>query len=1147
MIACLIQARQVATWLVVIGALGAGAFNPFNPAMADTRREPASYADSVLAPYAIDLAPALEHLAANRYVESESAARAALAAVEEAAGRGSLAAAVVLDALVAARNGGTKAGDPQTLKLARRAVAIKEKALGPDHPQTAASLAILSTTLREQTKYTEARELLERAFAIQERTLGPDHPEVGKTLNSLGILSGFTGDYAGALELYARALAVKERAPHPDSVSIRHTLNSMASVEILVSDLTAAEAHLNRALAMGGERNDLPAGMTHQMLGALKRALGDYAGGQSSCERSVAILEQAVGPDHPQVARGLDCIGIAKMIMGDYAGARAAHERGLAIRERTSGPDHPDVARFLRRLATVSHATGDLAEARDYLERALAIEEKTLGPEHPQVASGLTELGGVLEELQEPAAARPLLERALAIREKVFGPDNPSVTWCLSGLARVAALEGKDAEAETLLARALAIREKANGPDHAYTGMGLLSLADQKLRMGQAAEARPLIERTVDIFTRSLGEDHPYRANALTSLARAQADMGELALALDTSLEAEAIGRSHVKLVAQTLAEREALRDAEKWRSGLDLTLAIAARADAAGGLDAAAIERVWNALIGSRGLVLDEMAARRRSLRAAGDSEVQALADEVAAARGRLARLTVRGPQEKDSAAYRDELAAARADKEEAERRLAARSAAFRRDEARSQGKLPEIASRLPEGSALVAFARQGADRPPLTESLDEPAYLAFVLTASEDKPHLLSLGAAREVESLVAQWEDEAIEGARIPGRSPAAAEQAYRRAATALKERIWDPIARHLGGASRVFVVPAGSLHMVNLAAIPGPDDRYLVETGPLFHRLTAERDLLPAASDEMVGKGLLALGGIDFDAAPAAAVAGAMATLDSPPAIESGPLLAAAQPFRGERPRCEEFLKVRFAPLPRSAPEAHEVAELWQAEDRDAPGDIMALVGADASEAAFKVEAPGHRALHLATHGFFLGGRCGPAFAGSRGIGGLSPAAKAPQSQKTTPAGENPLLLSGLALAGANRRDDVGPDDEDGILTAEEIAALDLTGVEWVVLSGCETGRGEIGQGEGVFGLQRAFRIAGARTVVMSLWAVKDEAAAAWMRALYSSRSDRRDTAAAVREASLKVLGTRRDAGSSTHPFFWGAFVAAGDWR
>jgi CHAT domain-containing protein len=208
--------------------------------------------------------------------------------------------------------------------------------------------------------------------------------------------------------------------------------------------------------------------------------------------------------------------------------------------------------------------------------------------------------------------------------------------------------------------------------------------------------------------------------------------------------------------------------------------------------------------------------------------------------------------------------------------------------------------------------------------------------------------------------------------------------------------------------------------------------------------------------------------------------------------------------------------------------------------------VVLTGARAGEAEFKRLGPGHRVLHLATHGFFLGDGCDTGRASTRGVS-VTVKSKTPSATPGAPV-ESPLLLSGLALAGANLRFAARPNDEDGILTAEEVAAVELDGVEWAVLSACDSGLGKIVGGEGVFGLRRAFQSAGARTVIMSLWPVEDAAARTWMRALYQSRlQDRLSTSEAMKQASLSVLAERRARKSSTHPFFWAGFVAAGDWR
>jgi CHAT domain-containing protein len=215
-------------------------------------------------------------------------------------------------------------------------------------------------------------------------------------------------------------------------------------------------------------------------------------------------------------------------------------------------------------------------------------------------------------------------------------------------------------------------------------------------------------------------------------------------------------------------------------------------------------------------------------------------------------------------------------------------------------------------------------------------------------------------------------------------------------------------------------------------------------------------------------------------------------------------------------------------------------------------VSALLGREASERAVKQQAPGRRILHLATHGFFLGDECSTPLEGTRAVGGLVATNGAKPTRARSPRvqtfPENPLLLSGLALAGANRRAAASPQEDDGILTAEEVASLNLEGVEWAVLSACDTGLGQLRAGEGVFGLRRAFQVAGARTVVMSLWQVEDRSARAWMQALYAGRLVRQlDTIDAVREASLTVLRDRRARQQSTHPFYWAGFVAAGDWH
>jgi CHAT domain-containing protein len=373
--------------------------------------------------------------------------------------------------------------------------------------------------------------------------------------------------------------------------------------------------------------------------------------------------------------------------------------------------------------------------------------------------------------------------------------------------------------------------------------------------------------------------------------------------------------------------------------------------------------------------------------------------------------------------------------------------------------------------------------------------------------------------VDAYINVWHSEVSGHSIANGASQAQIERSYFEASTRLRRVIWDPVVTYLAGAERVFVVPDGLINLVNIAALIDRDGRYVAEHASVIHYLTTERDLVIANPEARPPDTLLAVGGPAFD--------------DLSPASSRQPVRRGVD--------CPSLAKAHFDSLPGSLSEVEAISALWP---KSTGSTVTLLRGAAATESAVKKAVTGRRIVHLATHGFFLNGDCALAPPGLRALGGLT---TTPSDSSSTSA-ENALLLTGLALAGANNWRSASLDQDEGLLTAEEITGLNLQGTEWAVLSACDTGLGAIRAGEGVFGLRRAFQIAGARTVIMSLWSVEDDSTRAWMRALYEGRLQRRlDTASAVREASLTVLRDRRAKGQSTLPFYWAAFVAAGDWR
>jgi CHAT domain-containing protein/tetratricopeptide (TPR) repeat protein len=1116
---------------------------------------------------------------AGHYPQAERAAKELLAEVERTRGSDSPQAAEALDLLVQALDLDGRDSEPQTRILAERAVRLKERLYLPDHPEVAASLHLLVLVLAGLREDAAAKPLAERALAIRLKALGPDHPDYARSLHALAVVVWDLGDLGAAMTLLERSVAICEKALGPDHPLVASRLRNLGNVRWAMGDDGGARPLLERSLAirekaLGPEHPDVAWSL--DSLAVLQRDLGEYAEARALEERAVAILEKALGAESPNVATSLDGLGALLWQMGELTAARSALERSLAIRAKVAGSHNTDYALALSNLGLALYFMGDYAAARSYHERALAIRQDVMGSDNADVAASLNNLALVLIETGEYAAASAMSERAVAIFEKIGSSASPDFPKIVNTLAGAQQRMGDFAAAKATYERALTLWERVGGADLPDKALDQDGLADVLAETGDQAGARLLYERALASRERIFGPDHAAAAVSLNNLANLDWEMGRIPEALDRSLRAEAIVRRQFQQTARSLSEREALtydfcpvsmRGRLKFRtSGMDVALSVLASSSFAG-RSGGTVRRVWDELVRSRALVLDEMASRHRAVLRKESPEVVSLGAALEAARNRLARLVVSGPGPDHPEQYRHSLQETLEVKERTERALAEKSLAYRQELQKGRVGLEEIQRALPPGSALVAYAlysRLPASSKGSTGPSERiPSYLCMVLKQGDKDPSIVPLGPAARVDPLVRAWREAAALAPRSLSGVGGREEAKYRETGEALRRAVWDPLVRGLGGARQVFVVPDGTLSLVSLAALPAASDRYLVETGPLLHYLSAERDLVRSEKPATRGTGLLIVGAPDYDSGPATLALAPAGGAPQPNLESSGaqtapamtPIGAAASGtaagraalYRGAGSGCPDLHAMKFRPLPSSWVEAQEIASLWTAEmgqGRGAKQNVLSLTGAQAGEATLKSSIAGRRVVHLATHGFVSPGECSSEAGVGRGKSSAEGRAVLRQA-----IADNPLLLSGLALAGANHREDRGGEQggEDGILTAEEIASLDLSGVEWAVLSACETGVGKVQAGEGVLGLRRAFEVAGAGTLIMSLWSVEDEAAREWMKSLYGARLGGSTTAEAVRAASLKVIEARRKAGWSTHPAYWGAFVAAGDWR
>jgi len=268
---------------------------------------------------------------------------------------------------------------------------------------------------------------------------------------------------------------------------------------------------------------------------------GKYAEAIPFAERSLAILEKTLGPEHPDVATSLENLAALYEAMVVYAKAEPLYHRALAIREKSLGQGHPGVAASLNGLAGLYYAMGAYAKAEPLFQRSLAIREKNLGPEHPDVATSLNDLAALYEAKGAYAKVEPLYQRALTIWEKALGPEHPYVATSLNNLAALYHTMGAYAKAEPLLQRSLAIKEKALGPEHPDVALGLNNLAKLYNAMGAYAKAEPFFQRSLAIREKNLGPEHPDVAQSLNNLAGLYEDLCAYAKAEPLYLRALAI------------------------------------------------------------------------------------------------------------------------------------------------------------------------------------------------------------------------------------------------------------------------------------------------------------------------------------------------------------------------------------------------------------------------------------------------------------------------------------------------------------------------------------------------------------------------------------------------------------------------------
>lgn len=431
----------------------------------------------------------------------------------------------------------------KALPLQVRALAIREKVLGPEHADTATSLTSLALTYIQLGQYDQVLPLAVRALAIREKVLGPEHPDTAQSLNNLALTYVALARHDEALPLQVRALAIYEKVlgtEHPDTAE---SVNILAVTYSALAQYDKALPLQVRALAiyekvLGAEHRDTA--LSLNILTWTYRALAQYDKALPLQVRALAINEKVLGPEHPNTAYSLSNLAYIYSSLAQHDKALPLRGRALAIYEKVRGPDHPDTAFSLNNLASTYGALAKHDKALPLQVRALAIYEKVLGPEHSLTAQSLNNLAVTYSALGQYDKALPFQVRALAIYEKVLGPEHRETAVSLGNQALIYNSLAQHEKGLLLQVRSLAIFQKVLGPEHPDTAQSLNNLAQILEYLSHPSAAIALHKSAVNIYqshrerisgigTEELRSYTRSISGSYNALARLLVDQGRLA------------------------------------------------------------------------------------------------------------------------------------------------------------------------------------------------------------------------------------------------------------------------------------------------------------------------------------------------------------------------------------------------------------------------------------------------------------------------------------------------------------------------------------------------------------------------------------------------------------------------------------------
>ncbi len=944
---------------------------------------------------------------------------------------------------------GTLNNNENAIKYGTKAIEIQKNVLGAEHPDYAKSLSLFAMFNFELNNYIEAVKLETEVVEIQKKVLGAKHPDYAKSLERLAIYNSELGNYVEAIRLGTEAMEIQKKVFGPEHPDYAVSLKLLALCNYELGNNSDAirletEAMEIQKKVLGVYHPDYVNSL--ESLAENNSKLGNNSDAIRLETEAVEIKKNVLGHEHPDYAKSLERLAIYNSELGNYVEAIRLGTEAMEIQKKVLGLEHPDYVGSLSNLSNHYYCLGNYVEAIRLGTEAMEIEKKVFGFEHPHYAITLHNLALYNSKLGNYVESIRLVTEAMEIKKKVFGLEHPEYAGSLNNLALDYSHLGNYEEAVRLGTKAMEILKKNLGIEHPNYARSLVCLAVYNSELGNYVEAIRLVTEAMEIQKKVLGVEHPDYAESLENLAIYNSSLGKYTIAVkNLSMALKIMETKIIRCFSELSSQRRNhFWNQEKYHFLRNLPLmSFKTRSSIL-------IPLVYDkAALFAKGILLNTEMEMKKLIEESGDSSLIEDYQKL------LLNYEIYNKQTAlpISKRYLDTDSLNQVIQKQ-EDNLVSKSKAYGDFTRNLRLTWKDVQHALSDEDIAIEFL----DFPVGNDSV---MYVALTLKKEYDSPRMIPLFELRQLKVIN---------------------ENTYYRSPS-LSELIWGPLKEELTDVRNVYFSPSGELHRIGIEYLPLSGEEYVFDKYQM-HRLSSTRQIV-LDKKQSTRKQAVIYGGIDYDTSLNMALSDkGSSTITQIPVFNM--VHVDSLSVRGSR----EYLEGTKV-------EADNIA----ANLKQHRWECNYYSGAEGTEESFKMMSGNSPSLlHIATHGFYMtqeDARIEQELALLESNVLMGDSLHIIREDK-------PMTRSGLLMSGCNHalnHESIPEDVDDGILTAQEIASLDLRGLDLVVLSACETGLGDIASGEGVFGLQRGFKKAGASTIIMSLWEVSDKATETLMTTFY----------------------------------------------